>query len=310
MRPSSREKQKLRIQWKHVNRLPNRVIFVWPWNENARAKQKQQTNGNRAIWLVCRTDTNASGVKQTHGWKTSCPKNSLEINRYLALTSYCNTIGQSNNALSIFGFSMFWSFHPLADKTNNEYRNHYSRSYENRSTLRESFNRWFVPRYKTATRAKLIELLIHYLRMETLKTHPYWAAHTYLAHIWEYTTPTTTPPPRLTGILTQWVMIAARIFTKVHELHLSGPISLIFFKVLPSSQGKIKTMFTCIFSFSRVGWGLELEAMKVYYGRCANGQLSTLTECNFIESFIWQCWKWDLNPPLKSQEIDENGLLE
>ena len=118
------------------------------------------------------------------------------------------------------------------------------------------------------------------------------------------------PPPRLTGILTQWVMIPARIFTKVHESHLSGPISLIFFKVLPSSQGKIKTMFTCIFSFSRVGWGLELEAMKVYYGRCANGQLSTLTECNFIESFIWQCWKWDLNPPLKSQEIDENGLLE
>ena len=30
----------------------------------------------------------------------------LEINRYLALTSYCNTIGQSNNALSILGFSL------------------------------------------------------------------------------------------------------------------------------------------------------------------------------------------------------------
>ena len=36
-----------------------RAIFVWPWNENARTKQKQQTNGNRTIWLVCRRDTNA-----------------------------------------------------------------------------------------------------------------------------------------------------------------------------------------------------------------------------------------------------------
>ena len=46
----------------------------------------------------------------------------LEINRYFALTSCCNKIGQSNNAFSILGFSsMFWSFHPLADKTNVEH---------------------------------------------------------------------------------------------------------------------------------------------------------------------------------------------
>ena len=31
-----------------------RAIFVWPWNENARTKQKQQTNENGAIWLVYR----------------------------------------------------------------------------------------------------------------------------------------------------------------------------------------------------------------------------------------------------------------
>ena len=56
------------------------------------------------------------------------PKNFLEFNRYFALTSYCNTIGQSNNALSLLVYfwreneeSMFWSFHPLADKTNNEH---------------------------------------------------------------------------------------------------------------------------------------------------------------------------------------------
>ena len=34
------------------------------------------------------------------------PENFLEINRYFALTSYCNTIGQSNNAFSILGFSL------------------------------------------------------------------------------------------------------------------------------------------------------------------------------------------------------------
>ena len=47
---------------------------------------------------------------------------------YFALTSYYNTIGQSNNALSILGFlwreneeAMFWSCHPLADETKNEH---------------------------------------------------------------------------------------------------------------------------------------------------------------------------------------------
>ena len=82
----------------------DRAIFVWPWNENERTKQKKQTNGNRAIWLVYRTDTNARGfwlVKRTLGWKNFMPENFLEINRYFALTSYCNTIGQSNNAFSI-----------------------------------------------------------------------------------------------------------------------------------------------------------------------------------------------------------------
>ena len=50
------------------------------------------------------------------------PENFLEINRYFAFTPYCNTIGQSNNALSILGCS-------LARKP----RDHFSRSYENRS---------------------------------------------------------------------------------------------------------------------------------------------------------------------------------
>ena len=63
--------------------IEDRAIFVWPWNKNARTKQKQQTNGNRAIWLVYRPDTNALGfwlVKQTLGWKNFMPENWLSRN--------------------------------------------------------------------------------------------------------------------------------------------------------------------------------------------------------------------------------------
>jgi len=124
----------------------DREIFVWPWNENVRTKQKQQTNGNRAIWLVYRTDTNARGFwldKRTLGWKKNFMlENFLEINRYFALTSHWNTIGQSNNAFSILGFSLAGKrrghafdlfIHWLIKQITNTYRNHFSRSYENRS---------------------------------------------------------------------------------------------------------------------------------------------------------------------------------
>ena len=43
-----------------------------------RKQQKQQTNRNRAIWLVCRTDTNMHGFwldKPTFGWKIFVPEN-------------------------------------------------------------------------------------------------------------------------------------------------------------------------------------------------------------------------------------------
>ena len=70
---------------------------LWPGNENARTKQKQQTNGNRAIWLVIeRIQT-----RMAFGWW-----NERSRNRYFALTSYCNTIGESNNAFSISGLSL------------------------------------------------------------------------------------------------------------------------------------------------------------------------------------------------------------
>ena len=91
--------------------LTIRAIFAWPWNENARKKQKQP-NGNRVIWLVYRTGINARGfwlVKRTLGWKnfmpenhprpqkdrglgTRFPENFLEINRYFALMSYATRL--------------------------------------------------------------------------------------------------------------------------------------------------------------------------------------------------------------------------
>ena len=77
-----------------------------PWNEKARTKQKQQTNGNRAIWLVYQTDTNVHGfwlVKRTLWGKNSMPENFVEIIRYFALTSYYNAIGQSHNAFPLLG---------------------------------------------------------------------------------------------------------------------------------------------------------------------------------------------------------------
>ena len=87
----------------------DRAIFVWPWNENVQTKQKQQMNRNRAIWLVYQMDTNVRVfwlVKQMPGWKNFMPKNSLDINQYFALMSYCNMIGQSNNPFSISGNSL------------------------------------------------------------------------------------------------------------------------------------------------------------------------------------------------------------
>ena len=59
--------------------------------------------------------------------KTSCLKNFLEINRYFALALNCNMIGQSNNALSILGFSLVGK------------RRVHSRSYENFIVLMSEF---------------------------------------------------------------------------------------------------------------------------------------------------------------------------
>ena len=125
----------------------NRAVSVWPWNENARTKQKQQTNGNRAIWLLYRTDTNARGfwlVKWTLGWKKLRARElsrNQPILRFDVILQHDWPIEKWLLHIRFFGGwgneeAMFWSFQPLADETNNEHlRNHFSRLYENRSNV-------------------------------------------------------------------------------------------------------------------------------------------------------------------------------
>ena len=102
----------LKHYWREfVNRYSGTSIerFSHDLEMKTREQNRNNTYGNRAVWLVYQTDTNVRGfwlVKRTHGWKNFMPENFLEINRYFALTSYCNTIGQSNNAFSKLGFSL------------------------------------------------------------------------------------------------------------------------------------------------------------------------------------------------------------
>ena len=114
-------------------------------------KQKQQTNGNRAIWFVYRTDTNARGfwlVKRTLGWKNFMPKNFLEINRCFALKSTTRMANRTMPSVYIrvilFSgktkspcFDLF--IHWLIKQITNTYRNNFSRSYENRSIFETAY---------------------------------------------------------------------------------------------------------------------------------------------------------------------------
>ena len=118
-----------------------REIFVWPWNENARTKQKQQTKGNRANWLVYRTDTNARRfwlVKRKLGWKNFVPEE-LSRNRFDVILQHDWPIKQCLLRIRVlFGgkikslcFDLFIDW--LIKQITNTHRNHFSRSYENRS---------------------------------------------------------------------------------------------------------------------------------------------------------------------------------
>ena len=111
-----------------------RAIFVLEMKTCEQNRNNKQTEIERFVWFIERI--------QTLGWKNFMPENFLEINRYFTLTSYCNTIGQSNNAFSLLGFSLagkrrvhvsiFFIRWPIKQITN-PYWNYFSKSYENRS---------------------------------------------------------------------------------------------------------------------------------------------------------------------------------
>ena len=73
-------------------------------------KTREQNRNNKRMeierfdWCIewIQTHLAFGWLSERSGKQTSCLKNFLEI----ALTSYCNTIGQSNNAFSILGFSL------------------------------------------------------------------------------------------------------------------------------------------------------------------------------------------------------------
>ena len=111
--------------------LAVRAIFVLPWNENAQTNNKR-TEIERFDWFMERIQTRV-GIGWFYaklGWEKLVLENFLEINQYFALTSYCDTIGQSNNAFSILGktkrpcFDLF--IHWLIKQISNTSRNHFS----------------------------------------------------------------------------------------------------------------------------------------------------------------------------------------
>ena len=71
-------------------------------------RNNKRTEIERFDWFIERIQTRVAcdWLSERSGKKKFMPENFLEINLYFALTSYCNTIGQSNNAFSILGFSL------------------------------------------------------------------------------------------------------------------------------------------------------------------------------------------------------------
>ena len=91
---------------------PNLYIERFSHDLEMKTRERNRNNKQTEIelfdWLIELTQTRVA-----FGWlsersceKTSCPKNFLEIIRYFALTSYCITIGLSNNGFFILGFSL------------------------------------------------------------------------------------------------------------------------------------------------------------------------------------------------------------
>ena len=120
------------------------VMIMKQWKSD-RAIFVKQTNGNTAIWLVYRTDTNARGfwlVNRTLGWQNFMPKElsrNQPILRFDVILQHDWPIEQCLLHIRVFFggkkkspcFDLF--IHWLIKQITNTYRNYFSRSYENRS---------------------------------------------------------------------------------------------------------------------------------------------------------------------------------
>ena len=71
-------------------------------------RNNKQTERERFDWFIERIQTSVAfdWSSERSGEKNFMPENFLEFNRYFALTPYCNTIAQSNNAFFILVY--FW----------------------------------------------------------------------------------------------------------------------------------------------------------------------------------------------------------
>ena len=84
--------------------LLERFSFDLEMKTREQNRNNKRTEIERFDWCIEQIQTRLAfgWLSERSGKQTSCPENFLEI----ALTSYCNTIGQSNNAFSILGFSL------------------------------------------------------------------------------------------------------------------------------------------------------------------------------------------------------------
>ena len=76
------------------------ILFKGKKSDFRLAVKMKRAEIERFDWFIERIQTRVAFEKNF------MPENFLEINQYFALTSYCNTIGQSNNDFSILGFSL------------------------------------------------------------------------------------------------------------------------------------------------------------------------------------------------------------
>ena len=88
----------------YMNRTTQRFSYDLEMKTREQKRNNKRTEIQQFDWFIERIQTHLAfgWLSERSAEKTSCPKNLLEI----ALTSYCNRIGQSNNAFSILGFSL------------------------------------------------------------------------------------------------------------------------------------------------------------------------------------------------------------